>query len=143
MHKTRLIPRSFRDRRGMSLVEIMVVIAIIGILGSVVAVNVFGFLEDANRSAAKIQIQNLQKGLIAYAAKHKGKYPSSGEGLDAAKKYFENSEVPKDPWDGAYQYTAPGTHGDHPYEIISYGKDGQEGGEGDDADVYSWALADE
>lgn len=143
MRKSSLLTRSIRDRRGMSLVEIMVVIAIIGILGSVIAVNVFGFLEDANRSAARIQMQNMQKGLIAYAAKHKGKYPSSGEGLDAAKKYFENSEVPKDPWDNPYVYISPGTHGDHPYEIMSYGKDGKEGGEGDDADVQSWNTSED
>ena len=135
MQTTRLLSRS---RRGMSLVEIMVVIAIIGILGSVIAVNVFSFLEDANRSGAQIQMQNLGKGLIAYAAKHKGKYPTSGEGLDAAKKYFENSEVPVDPWENTCVYTSPGTHGDHAYEIVSYGKDGKEGGEGDDADVESW-----
>ena len=148
MLKTRLVTHTstlarMRDRRGMSLVEIMVVIAIIGILGSVIAVNVFGFLEDANRSAAKIQMQNMQKGLIAYAAKHKGKYPTSGEGLDAAKKYFEGNAVPRDPWDNNYVYTSPGTRGNNPYEIVSYGKDGKEGGEGDDADITSWNLSNE
>ncbi len=134
--------RLIRNRKGMSLVEIMVVIAIIGVLMTVIAVNVTGFLDDANVSATKIQINNLDKALVAYAAKHKSKYPSTGEGLDAAKKYFPNDTTPSDAWGTPFQYFSPGTHGKHDYEIISLGKDGKEGGEDSDADIHSWDMAD-
>jgi general secretion pathway protein G len=138
MHKSRLLA----NRKGMSLVEIMVVIAIIGVLMTVIAVNVTGFLDDANVSSTKIQINNLEKALVAYSAKHKGKYPSTAEGLDAAKKYFPNDTTPADAWGTPFQYYSPGSHGKHAYEIISLGKDGKEGGEEADADIYSWDMAD-
>jgi general secretion pathway protein G len=118
------------------------VIAIIGVLMTVIAVNVTGFLDDANASSTKIQINNLEKALVAYSAKHKGKYPSTSEGLDAAKKYFPNGTTPADAWGNPFQYYSPGTHGKNAYEIISLGKDGKEGGEDADADIYSWAMAD-
>ena len=141
MDKSRLLANSARSRRGMSLTEIMVVIAIIGFVGSVIAVNVFSFLDDAAVDGTKIQIRNMEKGLIAYAAKHKGKFPSSSEGLDAAKKYFgDNGEVPADQWGNPFQYSSPGSHGDHAYEIVSLGKDGKEGGEDANADIQSWNM---
>jgi len=141
VNKSRLLANSTRSRRGMSLTEIMVVIAIIGIVGSVIAVNVFSFLDDAAVDGTKIQIRNMEKGLIAYAAKHKGKFPSGSEGLDAAKKYFgDKGEVPVDQWGNAFLYSSPGSHGDHPYEIVSLGKDGKEGGEDANADIQSWNM---
>ncbi len=124
-------------RRGMSLVEIMVVIAIIGILMTVVAVNVLGFLDDANVDATKIQMKKLEEGLVVYASKHKGRFPSTSEGLDVAKKYFPNNEVPTDAWGNAFQYFSPGSDGNAPYEIKSLGKDGKEGGEEANADLRS------
>lgn len=135
-------------QRGMSLVEIMVVIAIIGLLMTVIAVNVTGFLDDANVSATKISINNIEKALIGYSVKHRGKYPSTGEGLDAAKKYYPNEETPTDAWDQPFKYYSPGTHGSgskggqRDYEIISYGKDGKEGGEDENADILSWDMKD-
>ncbi|MDP2309070.1 MAG: type II secretion system protein GspG [Pseudomonadota bacterium] len=129
-----------RSQRGMSLVEIMVVIAIIGVLMTVIAVNVLGFLDDANVSATEIQIKKMEESLVVYAAKHKGKFPSTGEGLAAVKKYLPDGEVPLDQWDNAFLYFSPGTHGDHPYEIISLGKDGQEGGTDAAADITSYST---
>ncbi len=139
MNRTRLSLRH-RRRQGMSLVEIMIVIAIIGVLMTVIAVNVTGYLDDANASATRISMGNIDKALIAYSAKHKGRYPSTAEGLDAAKKYFPNNEVPTDAWGGPFQYFSPGTHGQRDYEIISLGKDGKEGGEEANADIYSWVA---
>ena len=119
------------SRKGMSLVEIMVVIAIIGVLMTVIAVNVLGFLGDANQDATKIQIRKIDEALTVYAAKHQGKYPSTADGLAAAKKYFTDNAVPTDAWGNELLYFSPGTHGDHPYEILSLGRDGKEGGEGE------------
>jgi general secretion pathway protein G len=120
----------------MSLVEIMVVIAIIGVLMTVVAVNVVGYLDEANVDATKIQMKNMEQALTTFAAKHRGKFPTTGEGLDAAKKFFPNNTVPTDAWGNAFQYTSPGRNGS-PYEILSLGKDGKDGGEEANADISS------
>ena len=126
----------------MSLVEIMVVIAIIGILTTVIAVNVSQRLDMANQETTKLQIKKVQEALDFYALKHGGHgYPSTSEGLAGAKKFFTGSEVPKDAWQNDFQYFSPGTHGDHPYEVISLGADGKEGGEDANADIYSWDLS--
>jgi general secretion pathway protein G len=123
-----------RSREGMSLVEIMVVIAIIGVLMTVVAVNVLGSLDDANAKATRIQIKKIEEQLVVYAADHKGKFPSS---LEAIKKKLPNGEIPKDAWDNDFQYASPG--GDNrPYDILSYGKDGQPGGSDANTDITSW-----
>jgi len=132
--------RARRETAGMSLVEIMVVIAIIGILMTVVAVNVSARFDDANRETTKIQINQIEQQLTMYSTKHKGKYPSTSEGLAAMKKYFPNEEVPQDSFGQDFLYFSPGTHGNHPYEVISLGKDGKEGGEDANADIESWDL---
>ncbi|MFZ5481028.1 MAG: type II secretion system major pseudopilin GspG [Myxococcota bacterium] len=132
-----------KRQKGMTLVEIMVVIAIIGVLMTVVSVGVIGFLDDANVDATRIQIKKIEEALVVYSSKHKGRFPGTSDGLGAAKKYFQNSEVPTDAWGNEFQYFSPGTHGDHDYEIISLGKDGREGGEGADADIYSWSTGNE
>lgn len=125
-------------RKGMTLVEIMVVIAIIGMLTSVVAVGVVGYWDDANVSTTKLQMGRMSEALTTYAASHKQKYPTTSDGLGAAKKYFPNQEIPVDAWGNPFQYYSPGTHGAHDYEIISLGKDGKEGGTDADADLRSW-----
>lgn len=137
--RTRLQTAALASRKGMSLVEIMVVIAIIGILMTVVAVNVVGYLDEANVSTTKIQIKNMESALTTYAAKHRGKYPSTGDGLDAAKKFFPNNDVPTDAWGNTFQYRSPGSSA--PYEIISLGKDGKEGGEEANADINSATMS--
>ena len=138
MHRRSLLVHA-ASRKGMTLVEIMVVIAIIGVLMTVIAVNVVGFLDDANVDATKIQIKKIEEALITYAARSRGHFPSSADGLGAAAKYFSNNEVPVDAWGNAFQYSSPGNRGDHPYEIVSLGKDGKDGGEGPNADIQSWA----
>ena len=112
---TQRLQRKRDRRRGMSLVEIMVVIAIIGVLMTVVAVNVLGYLDDANVDATRIQMKKMEEALVVYASKHKGKFPSNGEGLATAKKYFPDNNVPTDAWGNPFQYFSPGTHGDHAY----------------------------
>jgi general secretion pathway protein G len=124
----------------MTLVEIMVVIAIIGTLMAVLAVNMADKLQEGYRDATVLQIKQIEQNLQLYAAKHKGKYPTTSDGLAKAQKYFPNNEVPKDAWGYDFLYFSPGTHGDNDYEIISLGKDGAEGGSDWDKDIKSYAL---
>ena len=126
--------------RGMTLVEIMVVIAIIGSLTAVLAVGLMNNLQGGYQSTTVLQIGTIEQNLQLYAAKHKGKYPTTSEGLARAKKYFKDSEVPTDAWGNEFLYFSPGTNGDHDYEIISLGRDGKEGGDSYDQDIKSWAL---
>ncbi len=134
---------SRQAERGLTLVEIMVVIAILGTLMAIVGVNVVNQMQEANVETTKLQITRMEQNLAMYAAKHKGKFPTTSEGLDAAAKYFQDSQVPSDSWGNPFQYYSPGTHGDHDYEIISLGRDGQEGGEDYDADINSWEIGKE
>ncbi len=127
-------------RKGMTLVEILIVIAILGSLMALVAVNVAASFEEANVETTKLQIQKIETALGMYAAKHKGKYPTTSEGLEAAAKYFPDGSVPVDPWDNNFQYFSPGTHSDAKYEIISLGADGKEGGDDNDAEINSWEI---
>ncbi len=135
-----LLRTARRARAGMSLVEIMVVIAIMGIVMTVVAVNVSARFQDASIQTTKIQMNAVDEQLMMYSTKHKGKYPSTSEGLAAMKKYFPNEEVPKDSFGNDFLYFSPGTHGSHPYEVISLGADGKEGGEDANADINSWEM---
>jgi general secretion pathway protein G len=129
-----------RSRAGLTLIEIMVVIAILGTLMAIVAGGVMGQLDEANVSTPELQIRKLEQGLQMYAVKHKGKFPSTSKGLEAAARYYTNGEVPKDSWDNEFQYYSPGTNGDNDYEIVSLGADGTEGGDGTDADIKSWLI---
>jgi general secretion pathway protein G len=138
MNQARKSVLSRRRRGGMSLVEIMVVIAIIGGLMTVIAVNVIDRLDQANQQQTAIQIKKIEEVLTISAASHHGKFPTTSEGLDSIKSKFPNGEVPKDAWQNAFQYFSPGTHGQHDYEIISLGKDGKEGGDGYNSDINSW-----
>jgi len=123
---------------GLTLVEIIIVIAILGTLMAILAGSLFGAQDEANVDMTRIQMSQVDQGLQMYVAKHSGKYPSTSDGLAAAKKYFKGSEVPKDAWGNDFIYYSPGTHGDHPYELISLGKDGQEGGEDVNADITNF-----
>jgi len=144
LHRTPLLRRGARRAEaGLTLVEIMVVIAILGTLMAIVAISVTDRLQEANVETTKLQIQQIDQNLAMYAAKHKGRFPTSSEGLEAAGKYFKDGEVPKDSWGNPFQYYSPGTHGEHDYEIISLGRDGAEGGDSYDADINSWMIGKE
>jgi general secretion pathway protein G len=129
--------RRLRAERGLTLVEIMVVIAILGTLMTIVTVNVFSQLSRANVDNTVLQMKKVGSDLDMYAAKHKGKYPTTSEGLSAASKYFSDNKVPADAWGNDFQYFAPATNCSRPYELVSYGADGQQGGEEFDADISS------
>jgi general secretion pathway protein G len=132
----------FASQKGMTLVEIMVVIAILGTIMSVVAFVAVGKIDEANCEATVLTIKNADQALELYAAKKKGRYPSTSDGLEAAKKYFNDGDVPQDAWGQDFQYYAPAPDGS-PYGIVSVGKDGSEGGDGPDGDINSWELGDE
>jgi general secretion pathway protein G len=130
---------------GFSMIELMVVIVILGMLATLVAVNVLGNLEEANVQAARAQISTFKTALMSYRLTFK-KFPEGSKGLDAlinnpkGKKFLEGTtSVPKDPWGNDYLYSSPGPNGE-PYEIKSLGADGQPGGTGENADIVSWNL---
>lgn len=131
------------DRVGFTLMELMIVIVIIGIIVAIVAPRMVGALDESNVAAAKAQIRNFKTALLSYRIKF-NKYPSTAEGLNAlinnAKEPFlDSSVIPKDPWGNEYVYRCPGSSG-REYDIVSYGRDGQPGGTGYDADIESWNL---
>lgn len=139
------------NQRGMTLIEIMVVIAIIGIIGTISVGYILDRFEDAKVDGAKAQIVAFGN-LLDQFRRDAGFYPSSEQGLQAliekpsigrtpkhyaVRGYTKN--VPKDPWGCDYLYYSPGLQG-HDYEIYTYGADCQEGGDGYDADVASFEI---
>lgn len=138
MRRTRTL--SLRRREGMTLVEIMVVIAILGSLMAIFTVGMVGYIDDGNVDASKLQMQQMKQSLQLYAAKNKGKYPTTSQGLSEAKKSFPDRKIPVDAWGNEFQYFSPGTHSDAPFELVSLGKDGVSGGDDANADINSWEL---
>ena len=132
-----------RGQRGFTLVEMLVVITIIGLIMSLVGPRVLNYLGESKVKAARIQIQSFSSALDLFFL-DAGRYPSTSEGLTALVKpaagltawngpYLKGGAVPNDPWGKAYIYRSPGERA--PYEIVSYGADGQEGGTGTAADI--------
>jgi len=143
--------RETRDR-GFTLIEIMIVLVILGILVWQLAPRIMGKPEEARRVKAQMDISTLETALKLYKLDN-GRYPSTEQGLQALVEpptvgvlprkwrkggYLEKGKIPKDPWGGDYVYLCPGLHGD--FDIISYGADGQPGGEGNDRDINNWQL---
>jgi general secretion pathway protein G len=130
---------------GMTLIEILVVLTLIGIITGIVAGNFLGKGEKAKADAAKIEIGQISQALDLYKLEI-GRYPTTQEGLQALIQapagvsnwngpYWKKSTVPKDPWGNEYKYAAPAASA--PYEIISLGADGKDGGEGVNKDISS------
>jgi general secretion pathway protein G len=119
-----------RRRRGMSLVEVMVVIAIILTLMSVIAIGVWGIFSDSQVDTTRLTMTRVNERLEIYMLRKK-KAPSSSEGLG---QVFGNEPVPKDSWNNDFVYLSPGPGGE-PYDLISLGSDGQEGGTGNAEDI--------
>lgn len=127
----------FSNNEGFTLIELMIVIAILAILGAF-AVNTFkGVIPNANVTAAKTDIKNFSNVLEQYSLQNNGKYPTTEEGLQKLVTDGMLKSKLLDPWKNPYQYRYPGQSGDAP-EIWSYGADGVEGGEGANADIKSW-----
>ena len=133
---------------GFTLVEMLVVITIIGLIMGLIGPRVLNYLSESKVKAARIQLQSFSSALDLFYL-DAGRYPSSSEGLGALMQrmpgvaawngpYLKGNSLPNDPWNHPYLYRSPGEHG--PYEIISYGADGQEGGSGLAADISSENL---
>ena len=124
---------------GFTLVELMVVIAIIAVLATIVGVNVLGAMDDADVAKAQAQIRNFKTALVSYKLKFK-KFPQSLDALVSNEKgiqFLDSKEVPLDPWGNPYAYTLESAR---KYRIVSYGADGTAGGSGYDADIDSDSL---
>ena len=143
--RTSLITQQSRKARGFTLLELLVVVAIIGLLVGYVAPKYFSQIGKSEVGLARAQIDSLGKALDGYRL-DTGHYPATQLGLEALQTRPANEpkwngpylrkSVPLDPWGNPYHYQAPGTHAD--YDLYSNGKDGQPGGEGEAADITSW-----
>jgi general secretion pathway protein G len=131
------------DQRGFTLVEMLVVITIIGLIMGLIGPRVLSYLGESKVKTARIQIQSFGSALDLFYL-DAGRYPSTAEGLAAlvrptsgvagwAGPYLKGGNVPNDPWNTPYVYRSPGLHG--PYDIVSYGSDGREGGTDLAADI--------
>jgi len=134
------------SEKGFTLIELIVVLVILGLLAAVVAPKIVGKLSQSKAQIAKIQIKELESALQLFSF-DVGRYPTLTEGLEALRRnpgnleawkgpYLEK-EVPLDPWGKPYVYRIPSNHGND-YDLFSYGPDGVEGGEGENADVGNW-----
>ena len=132
------------SRKGFTLIELLVVMVILSLLAAFVGTDLFKHIGTSKQKAAKTQIEMFGTALDSFRLSV-GRYPTTSEGLQALRTNpglnlwdgpYLRKEVPMDPWGRPYIYICPGQHGD--YDLISYGADGQEGGEGENADVVSW-----
>jgi general secretion pathway protein G len=131
--------------KGFTFFEILVVITIIGLLAALVGPRLWKRISGAKQSTAKAQIELFGTALDAFRL-DTGRYPTTEEGFKALREKpsgldtwegpYLPKEIPNDPWKRPYVYKCPGDHGD--YDIISYGADGVEGGDGENQDVVSW-----
>ena len=137
---------------GFTLIEIMVVVIILGILAGLIVPRIMSRPEQARRTKAALQLRSIDSALKLYKLDN-GVYPSTEQGLEALIKkpetglvpknwrkegYMESSKVPNDPWGNPFVYVIPGEHGE--FDLSSYGRDGEKGGEEDNADINLWEL---
>ncbi|HZD03825.1 MAG TPA: type II secretion system major pseudopilin GspG [Longimicrobiales bacterium] len=137
-------------RGGFTLIEILVVIAVIAMLAALVAPNVFRHVGTARDATARSQIEMLGAALDSYRLDN-GRYPTTAQGLEALtaeptveprpsnwRGSYLRKAVPPDPWGNAYVYLSPGEVNPNGYDLLSLGADEELGGEGEDADIVSW-----
>lgn len=133
-------------RNGFTLIELMVVMVIIGVLAALIVPNVLDRADDARVTAARTDVNNLMQALKLYKLDNQ-RYPTAAQGLQALltkptegpipanwKHYLD--KLPNDPWGRPYQYINPGIRAE--VDVLSFGADGQSGGEGKNADIGSW-----
>ena len=141
-------PSKRSAEHGFTLIELMVVLVIIGLLATIVVINVIPLGDQGKVTKAKADIENIQQALELYKLQNLN-YPTTSDGLSALvappadladpSRYQKGGyirKLPKDPWGHDYLYASPGQHG--AFDVWTYGADGKEGGEGVDADIGSW-----
>lgn len=139
-----------RPAAGFTLIEILVVILVLGTLAALVAPNVFQHVGSSRETAARAQMEMMGAALDAYQLDNDF-YPSTDQGLGALRVVptgepaprnwrgpYLKKQIPLDPWEYPYVYRSPGQQPEHLYELLSYGRDGKEGGTGEDADLITW-----
>jgi general secretion pathway protein G len=144
------VPITSRRQGGFTLIEIMVVVVILGIMATLIGPKLLSRVDDAKITKAKQDIAQLKQSLELYKLDNQ-RYPTTEQGLQslvtkpttgpAANGWKSGGyidKLPKDPWNGQYQYLAPGVKGS--IDIFTFGADGQPGGTGNDADIGSWDL---
>lgn len=147
MNKSSIVNRQSSITRGFTLIELMIVVVILGLLATIVMPKILNRPEQARRVKAKVDIRNIQSAL-AYFKTDTGRFPTTSEGLEALVNglniqgynkdgYLER--VPFDPWGHKYVYISPGIKSKD-YDLKSFGKDGEDGGMGDDGDIESWNI---
>ena len=136
-------------RRGFTLIELMIAVVILGLLATIIMPRILNRPEQARRVKAKIDIRNIESALALFKT-DTGRFPTTSEGLEVlisdpgikgynADAYLD--KVPLDPWGNRYIYVCPGLQSKD-YDLESYGKDGEDGGAEDNADIESWNLED-
>ena len=143
--KAMLRKRVIQKQRGFSLMELLVVLVIVGLLASLVGPTLYKRVNPAKQSVARAQIENYTQALDQFFI-DVGRYPTTSETLAVLRNNtatiknwngpYLKKELPDDPWGGKYIYRSPGKNG--PFDIISYGADAKEGGEGENLDINSW-----
>ncbi len=142
---------SKNGEHGFTLIELLVVIAILGLLASIVVVRVTGVMGESKEKIAKVQIASLETALKHYYLDN-NRYPTTEQGLEALIRppeieplasnwrqggYLEKGRLPDDPWGNPYRYLSPGVHNTD-FDLWSTGADGEDGGEGENADITNW-----
>jgi len=150
MPSSSAIRDTLRTERGLTLIEILVVIIVLGLLAGLVAPQIIGRVSEARGATARTQIELLSVALDNYRLDN-GRYPTTQQGLEALRTKpaaepeprnwrgpYLRKDVPVDPWDRPYIYRSPGTENPQGFDLLTLGSDGVPGGEGEDADITSW-----